>query len=168
MASPSVLTPGTKVLICWFTRTGYTKRVVEILKPRLSADLFEIQTAVKYTGIIGGIRSIAHSMTGGGPRGQQLTTALPDLSVYDVFIVACPIWNFVHPSPVAAFLAAADFGGKPVIGLATCASKMRGFNDALGADVVTGRFIAKDAFYDVGNKSQEVLEEDVTRWLDGL
>jgi flavodoxin len=156
------------VLICWFSWGGYTKRVVDILKSRLNADLYEIETEVVYKGFMGFFRGITHSIKGPGSRGQHLVNPLPDLSVYDVFIVACPVWNYAHPAPVSALLAAANFSGKPVIGLPTCQSNMRRFNDLLAPEVTTGRFIAKDAIYNIGWKSGAALEEEVTRWLVGL
>jgi flavodoxin len=165
MAAETVLTPGAKILICWFTRTGLTKRVVGVLQPILHADLYEIRTDITYTGIIGGLRSIIHSI---GGKEQQVTGALPDVSQYDIFVVACPIWNFKPPPPVSAFLAAVNFNGKPIIGLSTCTSKMGEFLDKLQSEVVNGRLIRKDSFYDVGRKTDVVLAETVNQWLVGL
>jgi flavodoxin len=165
MASP-VLTPGARVLICLFTRSGLTRRVVDILKPLINADVYEIQSDVSYDGFFGIIKGAIHSKQ--AKQGQTLAGPLPDLNAYDVFIIACPVWNYRQPPPVSAFLAAANFAGKPVISLGTCTSNMTGFNAAVEKEIVNGRFIAKDGFYAVDKKSDAALAEAVNQWKAGL
>jgi flavodoxin len=166
MTATSVLTPGSKVLIAWFTRSGLTKKVVDVLQPLVHADLYEIKTGVTYGGIFGALKGAYHSLK--ALQGQTLETPVPDVALYDVFIIACPVWNYRQPPPVSAFLAAVNFSGKPVISLGTCQSNMKGFNEALEKEVVNGRFIAKDGFYDVGHKTPEALTDVVNQWLVGL
>jgi flavodoxin len=166
MTAAPVLIPGAKVLIAYFTKTGLTKRVVDVLQPLIQADVYKIETEVSYIGFFGAVKGAYHSLK--AVQGQKLGTDLPDLAKYDVFIVACPIWNFRQPPPVSAFLAAADFAGKPVIGLSTAHNKMKAFNQALEKEIRNGRFIAKEAFYDVGGKSEAALAEAVNQWMNGL
>jgi hypothetical protein len=51
---------------------------------------------------------------------------------------------------VSAFSAATDFKDKLVIDLGTGTSRMTGFVDAMQKQVVNGKFIRKDEFYDIG------------------
>jgi flavodoxin len=141
MSASKVLTPGGKVLISWFSKSGLTKRVVLVVQSLLQADIHEITKG---------------------------SSALPDFTKYNAFIVACPVWYYKPPDEVSRFLRAADFGGKPVVGLGTCGGSMGGFADAMKKDVVKGRFIKKDGFYSIQQKSEPALLDEVKQWLAGL
>jgi flavodoxin len=141
MSASNVLTGGAKVLICWFSKSGLTKRVVLVLQSLLQADIHEI---------------------------PKTPGALPDFAKYGAFVVACPVWYYKPPDEVSRFIRAADFGGKAVVGLGTCGGAMGGFADAMQKDVVNGKFIRKDGFYFVDKKSESALLDDVRKWLAGL
>jgi flavodoxin len=163
--SPSVLEGDKRVLICCYTRTGLTKRVVDVVRGRVRADLYEIEGDVDYTGCCGLLRSACRSMCNSS---EQVVSQPPATGDYDVFIIACPIWNFRAPPVVSAFVRGCDFGGKPVIPLSTCTSKAREFLAHFAELVTSGRFIAKEGFYDVKNQSDDALAQKVTEWLRGL
>jgi flavodoxin len=166
LASAAVLGPGSKVLICWFSRSGVTKHVVDTLQPVLNADVYEIRTGASYAGLLGGARSMLHLVTGEEP---QLTGALPDVSKYDAFIIATPIWAARPARPIISFLHAVDFGGKPVIPLSTCRSNAGGFLNAFKKNLGThGKFVSAEPFYDVGSKSDAALAELVKQWAAGI
>jgi flavodoxin len=165
MSSPSVFEGDKRVLICYYTRTGLTKRVVDVLRPRLHADLCEIEGEVNYTGCCGAVRTVCHALC---HASQRVVSQLPVTSDYDVFIIGCPIWGSKAPPVVSTFVRTCDFGGKPVIPLPTCISNARGFLEDFAQLVTTGRFIAKEAFYDVKNQTDEALAQKVTEWLVGV
>jgi flavodoxin len=166
LGSAAVLGPDSKVLICWFSRSGLTKRAVDKAQSLLNADVYEIQTGSSYTGLVGGMRSVLHMITSEKP---PITGPLPDLTKYDAIIVATPVWSFKPAPPVMSFLSAVDFAGKPVIPLATCKSNARRFLDVFKATLGTrGRFVSAEVFYDVGGKSDAALEEIVKNWVKGL
>jgi flavodoxin len=166
LASAGVLGSDSKVLICWYSRSGRTKRVVDALQARIGADVYEIKPGVSYNGIAGGVRMVYHSLRGQSP---ELVRDYPDLTKYDAFVIATPIWNFKPAPPVTTFLGTADFAGKPVIPLATCNTNARRFLDAFKAALGTrGKFVSKDVFYDIGSKSEDVLAGSVKQWADDL
>jgi flavodoxin len=165
MTSPSVFDGDKRVLICYYTRTGLTARVVNMVGPRVHADLYEIEGEVSYMGCCGALRSACHSLC---QSSERVVSQLPATGEYDVFIIACPIWNFKAPPVVSTFVQTCDFRGKPVIPLSTCNSKARGFLDDFAQLVTTGRFIAKEGFYDVKNQTDDALAQKVTEWLAGL
>jgi flavodoxin len=166
LASAGVLRPDSKVLICWYSRSGLTKRVVDVLQARLGADVHEITPGVSYNGIVGGARMVYHSLVGEEP---PLAGSYPDVTKYDAFVIATPIWAFKPATPVAKFLSEVDFAGKPVIPLATCKSNARRFLDAFKKTLgPRGKFVSKEVFYDVGSKSDAVLAGLVQQWSEGL
>jgi flavodoxin len=142
MAAPSIFAGDKKVLICWFSQSGSTKRVVDVLQPRVKADLFQIQES--------------------GP------STAPDLAPYDVFIIACPVWYYKAPPAVKQFVQGANFAGKPVVALPTDGSGAGGFLKDFARDVKNGQFIAKEGFTRVNSMSDDGLKAKVTEWLRDL
>jgi flavodoxin len=165
MASASVLEGNKRVLICWYTRTGWTKRVVDIVQARIHADLYQIEGELDYAGCCGLTKSICRLMC---QTSERVVSRLPDLGSYDVILIACPIWASKAPPVISTFLEACDFGGKPVIPLSTCGGNADGFLDDFAHHVKTGRFVAKEGFYDVNNQTDEALAQKVTEWLQGF
>jgi flavodoxin len=164
--SISSILGDSKVLICWYSKSGLTKRVVEVLGKQLGdrATLFEVKTDVNYQGFGGTMRSIWHSMMGRG-KDQQLVGDVPALVDFGAFILAGPVWNYKIATPIASFLAAVDFEGKPVIPLSTAESNAKGVLEDFQPQVKNGRFVAKEGFYAVQKQNDEGLDQKVREWL---
>jgi flavodoxin len=163
-AASSVLSAEKRVLICWFSRSGTTKRVVDVLLSQLNADMFEITVDADYKGVIGLFRSLWHCFCKTRPA---LTRAVPDFSKYDAIVIAGPVWNWDLPPPLASFLAAADFGGRPVVPLGTADSNMGKYVENLGASLKNGKFVRSAGFTAVGKETRESLAEKVKVWASG-
>jgi flavodoxin len=165
MAAPSVFAGDKRVLICWFSRSGLTKRVVDILQPLIHADLFEIKVDSNYGGISGYLRAGWHYMRSIQPG---LASQAPDFASYDVYVVASPVWAWTIPAPISSFLDASDFGGKPVIALETSGGQPGSYLDAFQAKLKNGTLIRKGGFARVEKETDESLAAKVRAWLDGL
>jgi flavodoxin len=165
MAAESVFAGDKRVLICYYSRTGLTKRVLDILQPQLHADLFEIKVDSNYDGFTGQLRAGWHFLRSSLP---SLTSQPQDFATYDVYIVAGPVWGCLPAGPVGAFLEASDFGGKPVVALATYGNILRDYMAAFQAKVKNGRAIATEAFSHVERETDESLAAKVRTWLEGL
>jgi flavodoxin len=157
--SPMSIIEGKRSLICYFSRSGSTKRVVDALHSKITSDVFEIKPDVNYQGFFGVFRCMISTPS---------APAVPDFANYDVIFVAGPVWAWTLPAPLIAFLDAVDFGGKHVVALPTAASNIGKFNEDMAAKVKNGQFVAKPGFLGVGKDSDDQLSEKVTAWLVGL
>jgi flavodoxin len=155
---------GKRSLICYFSRTGLTKRVVDLVHAKITSELFEIKADANYAGMWGYLRGCLHALWG-GPSSQH---PLPDFSGYDTVVVAGPVWGWRLSTPLVAFLEAADFGGKNVVSLPTAGGQVGKFNEDMAAKVRNGNFVPKDGFVAVHKDSDEELDQKVTAWLQGL
>ena len=90
-----------KTLIIYFSRTGVTKKVAEILKEKLGADIETIDCRANYKGIIGYLRAGREGMKRLTPEINPLKSQPAD---YDLVIVGTPVWGFTMSSPVRSFL----------------------------------------------------------------
>lgn len=90
-----------KTLIIYFSRTGVTKKVAEILKEKLGADIENITNNVNYQGVIGYFRAGREGMKRLLPEINPLNSKPED---YDLVVVGTPVWSFTMASPVRSFL----------------------------------------------------------------
>jgi flavodoxin len=162
-AAGPLLSADKRILICWFSRSGNTKRVVDTLQPILRADLFQIKVDADYSGATGLFRSLWHCLRRTRPA---LTVRPPDFSQYDVVVVASPVWGWDVSPPVASFLAACDFAGRQVVPLGTCQSNMGKYVENVGASLRNGRLVRRAGFAALEKETDQSLTKKVMSWVN--
>lgn len=111
-----------KKLVAYFTATGTTGRVARALAETVGADLFEIVPEDPYTAAdLNWNDRASRSSREMADRSSRPAVAsrVEDMDVYDTVFVGFPIWWYVAPTIVNAFLEQYDFAGKKIIPFAT-------------------------------------------------
>ncbi|MGT2924389.1 flavodoxin [Streptococcus caviae] len=111
-----------KTLILYFSNTGTTKRVAELMAQELGADLYRILAEQDYT-------AADLTWTNANCRANQeqndeasrpaYSGSLPDLTSYDQVIIGHPIWWRIPPKIIRTVLEDLDLTGKKVASFAT-------------------------------------------------
>lgn len=102
-------------LIIYFTMDGHTKNVVNQIEKYIDADEFRVEREKPYNPnyqvyAYGEAKEEAEKELRPAVKGP-----LPDISNYDRYIVAVPVWWYTAPMPVLTFLESyKDWGGKPM------------------------------------------------------
>ena len=102
-------------LIVYYSRTGTTKKVGEMIARQLKADSEEILDTKSRLGPIGWLRS------GKEAQNKALTEIKPakkDPSKYDLVVIGTPVWAWTVSSPVRTYLSKYKF--KRVAFFCTC------------------------------------------------
>lgn len=117
MGTPDLQEEG-NVLVAYFSRSGTTRGMAEIIAEQTGGTLFEITPSVAYPE--------NYNETVARHRQERDTDARPgianqveDMSQYDVVFVGYPIWGGDAPQIICTFLEAYDLTGKTVIPFAT-------------------------------------------------
>ncbi|MER9567087.1 flavodoxin [Mesorhizobium sp. M0571] len=102
--------PGRKVLIVYYSRTGHTRTVARQIHSLIGGDLVEIQTVEPYPDDYDALvaQNVREQRSGYLP---PLRTKI-DVSNHDVVLVGSPLWNVRLTPPVRSFLASHDLSGK--------------------------------------------------------
>lgn len=90
-----------RILIVYFSRTGYTQRVAESLAQMLDAQLEPITEPRSRRGFFGYIRSAREAMR---RRDVDLAALAADPGDFDLVLIGTPVWAS-HPSSPARTLA---------------------------------------------------------------
>lgn len=111
-----------KKLVAYFSATGVTAKVADMLADAVGADIYEISPAVPYTKADLNWMD-KHSRSTIEMNDKTIRPAIADQTVnmaqYDTIFLGFPIWWYVAPTIINTFLESHDFSGKKIILFAT-------------------------------------------------
>lgn len=153
------LSGNKKVLIAYFSWSGNTKRVAELIKGQTQGDIYEIKAQEPYARDYQECLARAKSELANKAR-PALAEAVPDVSHYDVIMLGYPIWYGDAPMVISSFLEASDFTGKTIIPFATSGGS------GIGTSVNTLKRVAPKAAIVDGKLLND--EKEISGWLGQL
>lgn len=111
-----------KKLVAYFSATGRTAKVAELLSDAMGADIHEIRPKVPYTKAdLNWINKKSRSSVEMNNKTlrPEIMKSNVRIEEYDVIFLGFPIWWYVAPTIINTFLESADFSGKKIILFAT-------------------------------------------------
>jgi flavodoxin len=156
-----------KKLVAYFSASGVTRKVSEVLSEAVDASLYEIRPQVPYTKAdLDWQDKKSRSSIEMGDKSSRPAIADKDANVgaYDVVFVGFPIWWYIAPTIINTFLESYDFTGKTIVPFATSGSSgigetvanLKGSVDA-SATITEGKML---------NGKQ--TKESLMAWVDSL
>ena len=153
------------VLIAYFSWSGNTRQLAEMIQEQAGGELFEIEPETTYTDDINALSGIALQEQRDDIR-PALKSTVEDMDQYDVIFIGFPNWWNNMPMPVFTFLEEYDFSGKTVIPFTTYGNG--GWGRSIGpiqealpeSDVLDGLAVQE-------HELKDALTE-VAEWVQGL
>lgn len=111
-----------KKLVAYFSASGTTERVAQMIADAAGADLYEITPKVRYTKAdLNWMDKKARSTVEMNDKSfrPEMTDDDAHVENYDENILGFPIWWYVAPTIVNTFLEKYDFSGKKIVLFAT-------------------------------------------------
>ncbi len=154
-----------KKLVAYFSASGTTKNIAEIIAEAAGADLYEIAPKVPYTKAdLNWMDKKARSTI--EMKDKKFRPELGgkdlDLAAYDEVLIGFPIWWYVAPTIINTFLEKYDFSGKKIILFATSGGS--GF----GNTVSELKPSAPDAEILEGKLLNRMNKQEITDWVRSL
>ena len=111
-----------KKLVAYFSASGVTAKVADMLADAVGADIYEIRPEVPYTKAdLNWMDKKSRSTI--EMNDKTIRPALADknakIDQYDIIFIGFPIWWYVAPTIINTFLEKYDFSGKKIILFAT-------------------------------------------------
>ena len=154
-----------KRLVAYFSASGTTKKVAEIIADCAKADLYEITPKVSYTKAdLDWMDKKSRSsveMSDKKYRPEIMKKEI-DMSSYDEILLGFPIWWYVAPTIINTFLEAYDFSGKKIVLFATSGGS--GF----GNTVKELQPSAPEAVITEGSLLNRGTKQKVSEWVNSL
>lgn len=114
-----------KKLVAYFSASGKTAKVADMLADAVGADIYEIRPEVPYTKAdLNWMNKKSRSSVEMNDKAFRPTIADKNAKIdqYDTIFLGFPIWWYVAPTIINTFLEGYDFSGKKVILFATSGS----------------------------------------------
>lgn len=164
-AGSEVPTEVGNTLIAYFSWSGNTEQMAQMIQAETGGDLFEIEPATPYTDDYNTLLDVAQQEQVDNAR-PELASRVENWDSYDVVFVGYPDWWSDAPMLIYSFLEAYDWEGKTLIPF--CTSGGSGFGRSLdklpdsapGASILEGLHVS-------GSRVSGASEE-IASWIDGL
>lgn len=156
------------VLVAYYSNTGNTGRIAEMIASAMDAEMFVIEPVDPYTAEDTNWRDESSRVSQEMPRRSEVDVELvqvtpDDFARYKTVFVGYPIWWQSFSWVLNEFVRENDFAGKTVIPFCTSSSSPLGESDqALAAEADGGDWLPGERF------TSGTSEEEVRAWLESL
>lgn len=159
---------GGKTLVVYYSASGHTEDVANVIADEMGADLFELEPVNPYTSddlnYTNADSQVSREHENEEQRNVELVSVeVEDWDVYETVFIGYPIWWGIAAWPVDSFVETNDFDGKTVIPFCTSASSGFGESGELLEEKAGGGDWLEGIRFSSG-----VSEEDVRNWVSGL
>ena len=157
-----------KTLVVYYSASGNTEAVANVIAEVTGGDLFELEPTTPYSNAdlnwTDDNSRVTREHENENERDVELVSAtVENWNSYDTVFVGYPIWWAIAAWPVDGFIEANDFTGKTVIPFATSSSSGLGESGELLAEMAgTGNWQEGMRF------RSGVSADDVTGWVEEL
>lgn len=157
-----------KTLVVYYSASGSTRHVAEVMADTIGADIFEITPVEPYSSEdlnwTNSDSRVSREHDDASLRDVELTQIVPEnWESYDTVLIGYPIWWAIAAWPVDNFVNGNDFTGKTVIPFCTSASSGLGESGRLLADMAgTGEWLEGHRF------TSGASDKDVQKWVASL
>ena len=158
-------TEDSHILVAYFSWSGNTEAMANLIAEQTGGTLFEIAPATPYTDDYDALLDIAQQEQADNAR-PELAATVENWDSYDVVLVGYPDWWSDAPMVIYSFLESYDWTGKTLVPF--CTSGGSGFGRSLdrlpdsapGATILEGLYVSGSSAADSG--------EEVAEWIAGL
>ena len=107
-----------KTLIVYYSYSGNTKRIAEMIQSKIGGDTARIETVNPYEGDYNSVVEQGKKEVDSG-FAPEIKPMNINMSDYDTIVLGTPVWWYTYAPAVKTFLDENDFSGKTVYAFAT-------------------------------------------------
>lgn len=151
-----------KILVVYYSLTGNTKDIANIIKNETGADIFEIKSEFDY--YRKDVEEVVKKHLSEGYK-PKLTSSLHNIDQYDLIFVGAPVWWFSVPPPVMSFLSQYELKGKKVVPFCTCGSDYGDFFKQFKNECSDAELLKSISFTKNQLSKKDNVKKDIIEWL---
>lgn len=169
---------NSKTLIVYYSRTGNTKAIAELIQEKVGGDLVQIETKEKRpTDYRKEVEQNAQEQE--REILPELKTTIPDFAKYERIFIGTPTWNMALPQAVVSFLDSYNFNGKTIIPFNTHGGYGAGSTfsqisaNTKGANVLEGYTVkggeeTNGRMLVIKDKNRKKVSKEIDNWLETI
>ena len=161
------VTGDSKILVAYFSWSGNTQTLANMVAEKSGGELFRIVPEVAYTN--DDVFDRAQTELRNGTR-PPLSSHIDEeiMAQYDVIFVGFPIWWYDLPMPVWTFLEEYDLSGKTIIPFFSHNGSSSGASSVSTVKRLCPDSTVVDNYLSIRGSSVSGAESQVTSWINGL
>ena len=161
------VTGESKILVAYFSWSGNTQTLANMVAEKSGGELFRIVPEVAYTN--DDVFDRAQTELRNGTR-PPLSSHIDEeiMAQYDVIFVGFPIWWYDLPMPVWAFLEEYDLSGKTIIPFFSHNGSSSGASSVSTVKRLCPDSTVVDNYLSIRGSSVSGAESQVTNWIKNL
>ena len=152
-------------LVAYFSASGRTRKIAEMIAQAAEADLYEIMPKHPYTkDDLNWMDKKSRSSVEMSDKKIRPEIADTDAKIngYDEIILGFPIWWYVAPTIINTFLESYDFSGKKIVLFATSGGS--GFGNTVRELQISG----PNAEIVEGKVFNKATKQEITEWVKSI
>lgn len=154
-----------RILVAYFSRSGNTRVIADVIHRSLNTSLFEIEPATPYPGDYFQTVEQAKNERERGVK-PALKNSVADISRYETVYLGFPVWGSSVPPVVQTFLSSHNLAGKLLIPFITHGGYGKGDSDDILASLAPTARREKPLVIECDRERRTT--ETVTSWLETL
>lgn len=163
VAVPAHAQQGGKTLIVYFSESGNTRNMANMISEITGGDLVEIEMQTPYSDNYSTLLEQAERDLIANAR-PPLRTRIENMDNYDTVLLGYPNWYAILPMPVFTLLESHDFAGKRIIPFCSHGNGMLGETIANICKACPGADVREALSVTYGGGSS--LRSEIRAWLD--
>ena len=155
-----------KTLVIYYSLSGHTKQIAELIKEKTNADIYEIKTLAKINDVPW-YPLIIRSQNKSG-KYPAIVQPLPDFSQYDTIFFFFSVWWYTIATPAKTFLTRADFQNKRVAPFSTQGSNFGTYFTDFNHMAQNAQLLPSASFNNLGSEYDAAVSNKITVWLNSF
>ena len=156
-----------KTLVAYYSQSGQTRRMAEMIAEKTGADMYEIVPVREYNSDMWKAWDEAQ-VERKENKYPALRGEMPDISGYDTILIGGASWGFTLPNPVTSFVRQMDFSGKKVSGFWTFYDHDEKWNNDLNAETAGAEYVNGLPLPRSLTASKDKTNEAMDKWIATL
>lgn len=107
-----------KKIIIYFSYTGNTRKIANMIKDKLKCDILELKPVIPYSDDYQKVVDEEQNLEGSNHK-PQIEDINLNLDDYETIILGTPVWWYREAPVIRTFLSSYDLSGKKIIPFAT-------------------------------------------------
>ncbi len=155
-----------KALIVYYSYSGNTKKIAEMIQKKIGADAVQIETVVAYPDNYDAVVDQGHKEIAKGycPEIKPLNVDLRDV---DTVVLGTPVWWYTYAPALKTFLNSQNWQGKTVYPFATDGGWI-GHTLKDIADVCEGADVKVGIDIHFNGARLKTAEKDIENWIETI
>lgn len=156
-----------KILVVYFSYTGNTRKIANLIKEKLSCDILELKPVTSYSTDYQTVVDEEQRLEGANhmPEIQDINI---DLESYDTVVIGTPVWWYREAPVVRTFLNKYDLSGKNIYLFATNAGWLGKTFIELQKECKGNIISTQNIVFESYSDKLVINDVDINNWIVGI